>query len=810
MTFREAVGDPAGAPARRPTRRPPRSRWIRAARRIALAAAVVAVASRSGLVDSVHQPSPLTPLSPLAAPLSPWTLAPSPAAAQPATTFEILLHTGFLNVVTTSLERPTVRIFAPGGGLKFARAAEGSRSAEGRWSVSLAPDGGAPVLVEPGDRVEVTLGAAVTGVEVPLITATADTEADTVSGRVLGPGLVYVLLHRDAALFEDELNPAAIVGTSDAGGRFEVDVSASFDLRPGTWGEVVIADAAGHLFAVPFAPPFARVNAGQYVAVVRADGPSRPTVALLDEHGVELSRGAPPIAYGNGAFLVVLSRSGDLAGAFQPRPGEQLAIVIDDTVVASEPITWQSATLDPGLREVRGHGPPGARLGVAVYPGGPGTDSAGTRFSRVGDDGRWQESFPALALRPVSQAAAELWTGGAFVHALTARVPFVQLELYSNTLSGVVEGRGDVEIVHTRAGTGPGSPTIRAFAYAPVTGEFEASLFDRGDEVAIGSGDTVEIRTETGETRALVVPEVAVEAIDGRRGLRGTVPPGAGVTAGLYPYELNLFGVYQFDRDNTMLEAVADGEGAFEVRCPAADTACGARYGYVTVRDGADGYQLRWIDGPAFGVAVTRANAMGFASAGARVRVEGDGLPDARTAHSRPQPLGRLPGWEIPLNDVHPEGLPLGSRYSITTDGDTRDLVIPRFEWSVDTRANTLSGSSDLALKPLFVIAYSNGDESRPAAGAGSVLVGADGRWTVRIEGFDLLPGDDVEMYIVDGDHFLQWHETGVTGPDEPTPRPPTATSTPAPTSEPTPEPTDGPVTAGEWRVYLARVVSRE
>ena len=781
-----------GAPVPRSAFRPRRSRWSPAAPAIARIGAILALAltsavARSGPLDPSLEFEKLAPTSSLD------ILGASPAAAQPATTLELILHGGYVGVRTTSLERPTVRVFAPSGGLKLAYEAEGARPADGHWTMTLTLGGGLPVIVEPGDRVEVTLGSAVTSVEVPLITATADTESDTVNGRVLGPGLVYVLLHRDPALFEGELNPGAIVTTADADGRFAADVGESFDLRPGTWGEVVIVDESGHLFAVPFAPPFARVDASQYVGVIRVDGPLRPTIALLDEHGVELSRGAEPIAYGNGVFLVVLARGGDAVGAFQPQPGEQLGIVIDGTVVASEPITWQSATVDPGAGEVRGYGPAGARLAVAVYPDGPEGDAADTRYSRVGEDGRWREAFPALALSPVSQAAAELWTGGAFVHALTGRAPFVELELYSNTLAGVVEGRGDIEVVHTPV---DGTAT-RAFTYAPVTGEIQVSLFDRGDEVALGSGDTIEIRSETGETRAIVVPDIAVEAIDGRRGLRGTVPPGAGVTAGLYPYDLNLFGVYQFDLDSTVLETAADEAGVFQVNCPAADPECGARYGYVTVREGADGYLLRWIDGPAFGVAVTRSNALGFASAGAPVSVEGDGLDGARTAVSRPQPLGRLPGWEIPLNDAYPDGLPLGSSYRITTDGEARDLVIPRFEWTVDTRANSISGSTDLALKGLFVVAYSNGDESRPAAGIGSVLIGADGRWTVRLTDFNLLPGDDVEMYIIDGDHFLQWHETGVEGPDEATPVPPSAT--PAPTPIPTIEPTPG----GASRVFL-------
>ncbi len=240
---------------------------------------------------------------------------------------------------------------------------------------------------------------------------------------------------------------------------------------------------------------------------------------------------------------------------------------------------------------------------------------AESRVSRVGDDGRWTEAFPALDLDADSEVSTEVWSGGAFVHA------------------------------------------------------------------AVG--------------------------------------------ASLFPYDLNFFGIYQLDLDNTLLETVADTSGGFEVLCPADDAACGARYGYVSVRDGADEFVLRWIAGPSFGVAVTRSNALGNASAGARVSVDGEGLDEPRTAVSRPGMLGRLPGWELPLNDIHPDGLPLGSVYQITIDGETREIVIPRLNWNVDTRSNTVSGFTDLALRAIFVVAYSNGDESRPPAGIGSAVIGA-------------------------------------------------------------------------------------
>ena len=711
--------------------------------------------------------------------------SPAPALAQTAGTLEVILHSAFVGLHTTSLERPTFRLFDPDGALKIEREGIGPRPADGHWTIQLqlAPDV-LPVLIEPGDRVEVTVGGAVSSVTVPVLTATTDTETDTVSGHVLGAGTVFLLLHRDPALFDDNLNPDAIIGLSAADGTYTVPVGDSFDIRPGTWGELAIADESGNIFAVPFAPPFARVLVGSHLVGIRVDGPLRPTIALMDEFGSELSRAGEPIPFGNGQFLVALARSGSFEGGFLPRPGEQLGIVIDEEIVASETVTWRAATVDPEASEVRGHGPAGARLSVDVFPDGPDMPSTGVRYSSVGEDGTWSEHFPGLSLDTGSEATAEVWAGGPFVHQLTGKIPFLELELFGNSLSGLLEGRGEVEIIHTPVG---GGAETRRSVLAQVTGEFEATLFNRGDEVPIGSGDQVEIRSETGEVRTLIVPEMTALAVPDRRGLRGSVPPGSQVAASLYAFEPDIFGVEQFERPSTVVETVADDAGAFVVRCPDADAECGARYGFITVRDGVDSYTLRWIDQPSFGVAVSRSNAFGFVSSGAPVRVSGGGLEEPRVAVSHPMPYGRLPGWEILLNDIHPGGLPLDALFKITVDGVTREILVPDFEWTADTRTNTVFGLTSLTLRPIVVIAYSNGDMSRPPAGVATAAIDAAGNWIVRFTDFNLLPGDDIEMYVLEADHFLQWHQTGVNGPDEATRVPPTPTAAPTAVSSPAP-----------------------
>ena len=727
----------------------------------------------------------------------------APVSAQAETTFEIIVHSGAIGVRTTSLERPYVRVYVPSGGIKIALDAPGTRPGNGRWNIPLTLGGGSPpVLVQPGDRVEATLGEAVTSVVIPEITATSDQDTDVVSGRVLGPGTVYVVLHRDGVMFEGDLNPDAILGESSADGTFEISVAGSFDLRPGTWGEVAVVDEASNVFGVGFAPPFARIQTHRYMATLRADGALRPTVALLDGFGTELSRGTEAVSYGNGTFRVTLARGGDAGGAFLPKPGEQFAIVIDGKIVANEAASWYSATVDPDLDEVRGHGPPGSRLVVAAYPDPEGA-SSGLQFSTVGDDGKWRMPVPSgVDLTFESQAGAEVWSGGAFVQGLYGLVPFVQLNLFDNQVSGTVEGRGELELIHYPADGG--EPKSGFYETTPL-GEYVVPLFDGGDERAIGSGDRLELRSETGEVRELIIPDVSVTGDVDRRGIKGQAPPGARVYGGLYPYNLNLFGINQFDRDATVVEAYADESGAFALRCPAVATACGTRYGYVTVYDEADRYLLLWIDGPATGVAITRANAIGFASSGSRVTVKGDGIDGVRRATSRPRPEGRLPGWEMPLNDVHPDGLPLGARFEISTDDSTRELVIPRFEWSVNTRTNTVYGSTDLVGLPLTLVAYSNGEVGRAVVGSGRAVVDAGGEWSIRLAGFNLLPGDDIEMYVIDDDYFLQWHETGVEGPDEAT-RVPPATATAVPTAAPTAVPTFEPTPERAPSVYLPAV----
>jgi len=722
---------------------------------------------------------------------------PGRVAAQAGAQLEILLHTGFVGVRTESSERPTVRLFTPEGGLKIAVTPSGPRPADGHWIIDLLPGGageGPPILVRPGDTVELSLGSSKTALVVPEMTASADVEAGVVRGRAPGAGPVVALLHRDPRLFGATADPEPAVGLAGADGRFEVAAPGDFGMLPGTWGELAYVSPAGHVFAAPFSPPFATVLTGSHIAVVRADGGAEPTLAVLDRHGVELSRAGRAIEYGGGIFVVLLARGGDIdSGLFLPEPGEQLALIVDGAMAASESVTWRSATLDPGSSQVRGRAAPGSRVHVESRVSPTGTDMGPSLVVTATADGRWSVELPAEVVPGIddeTQVEALLWAGGSFAHVVVGRVPYIGALLYGNRVSGVLEGRGEAVITHFRSGDeGIGA---RAFADIEPDGAFEANLYSGGEEIMLFPGDRISVATESeqgSDPVAVVVPAITANPEDGGAVLAGAAMPGAAVRAEVYPQEPNIFGVDVFELDHFTLSGRAGPEGSWALECAGAGPDGRARYGTAFARKAGVAAEIHWIDAPVFGVSVTRSNAQGKATAGSRVRVTGDGLEAPLSTVSRPQPQGRLPGWEASLWSAFPSGLPEGGVFDIDVDGLARRLVVPAFEWSADTATNTVSGNTSEGLRLIVVLALPPGGDGREPALA-EALSGPGGGWTARFGGFDLMPGDDIEMYMLQDGYYLQWHELGIDG-DEPVP-----TSTPPPTAAPTgtvPPPTPTP-----------------
>jgi hypothetical protein len=200
---------------------------------------------------------------------------------------------------------------------------------------------------------------------------------------------------------------------------------------------------------------------------------------------------------------------------------------------------------------------------------------------------------------------------------------------------------------------------------------------------------------------------------------------------------------------------------------------------------------MEWLDAPTNILAVSLGNAIGRLTAGEAVELalfDPDGSERAvLESVGRPGPGGQLPGWEIPLVDLWPDGIPVGAMLRVRTGDTVRQDVVPELTWTANTRANTVSGTGP-PLQPMLVLAIAPPGDNRGAR-AVNAAIGANGRWSVRLP-FDFQSGDDLYIYVLgEGGNILQWYEGAVLGNDpSPTP-PPTATLVPDATPTPTATP---------------------
>lgn len=736
---------------------------------------------------------------------SPWMPREAAAQASNRTRLEIGLHTGVLGVRTIYPERPRVRVLDARGVELLDIEATGARPEDGRWSVELdlGAAGQPPLLLRPGHRVEVTVGGRVTAAEVPALRATAAEESQKVTGRApAGVPAVALLLHRDESLYPDLEEPELAVAPVAPDGTFAFQVDERFPLRPGTWGEVAYESEDGHLFHVPFAPPWAQVAPEQYLVVIRADGGLDPAFALRDEGGFESHRSYRTIELGGGLYYTQLSNDGTAAGIFIPEPGDRVALDLGDGREVGEPVPDVRASVLRSPAELRGHAPPGSRLRLRLRPGGDGQERAGSAVADA--EGRFAIALEGIALGRDAEATVGAWPGGAFDWVTVARVPFVEAPLQGHIVRARLEGRGRVRVEH-RPADGPVTATI--VETAP-DGSLQATLQSAGVQARIAPGDELAFLPERGESVLRQVPEVSVFVDAAERRLSGQAPPGAELEARFFLEEASIFGRELYERPSRVLRGEADEAGRFALRCEQAD--CRAGYGTLTAYLGEDRYLSYWVERPVFGLAVSYAEVLGKATAGTEMtftphRPDGEAL-SPRVGVARPELLtGALPGWFLDLGADFPEGLPEGARIEVSEGGEPReDIVVPPFDWKADVRRNRLAGAGP-PLRTIFAVGLAPpGETGRALSGVAQGVIGADGRYDIAFAGFDLRPGDDLEIYVLlDEDRYLRWNEAGVEGV-EPTPRP---SATPRPLPRPSATPRDEPTAAPlSRRVYLPRL----
>ncbi len=743
---------------------------------------------------------------------------PSTAGGQAADPrIDVWLYASVVGIQTASTARPTVRLFDAAGNRRAEVTASG-QPAGGRWQVSLTPPGadlGQAVLIQPGDRIEVTLGGQVTRVVVPEMTVRPDDAADRVSGTAPpGTRALYAQLHRDESWFDPPYAIEAIGPVlPGAGGRFDIPLGGKFDLAPGTWGELVAVGADGQLTVFQFAPPALTIHTTEPYAILRATPPERPVLALQSEIGTELFRSAPAFALGGALFAVLMVQDGIPAnGIYQPGPDETAVMWVDGQAVLEAPLPRALVTIDDGARTVHGYAPAGARTLIALSPAGSGGPSVNALVAPDAD-GRFSVAFAGQAVERDAMATVLTYPGQGVARVTTGVVPAQNILLHGYTVSGTLPGWGEVRIEQRAP---DGSLRARGSVRADAGGAFDAELITpEGRRTILAPGDRLVFTPELGTVVDLTIPLLTATVDAGKRALQGQAPPGAEITALVYSGDPDYFGLTSYEREYQTIGGRSDPGGAFDLRCAPPAPSCAMRYGYVTARSGSANVILAWLDTPLLGLGVTVGGAIGWATAGLSVQVAAQpagGAPAApMTDTARPGEGGRLPGFDTPLDGVFPDGMKPGDRARITIGASGPDVTIPAFDWQANPARDSVAGSGP-AGRAVVLVAYARGDTTtRPLAASATVVIGAGGRWQARFDGFDLHGGDDLALYLLGDNHFLWWVETAIQATEpEPTPTrpppptsPPTATRTARPTATPTMGPRQAPLylpSAATWR----------
>jgi hypothetical protein len=129
-----------------------------------------------------------------------------------------------------------------------------------------------------------------------------------------------------------------------------------------------------------------------------------------------------------------------------------------------------------------------------------------------------------------------------------------------------------------------------------------------------------------------------------------------------------------------------------------------------------------------------------------------------------------------------------GDRTVTRVGGAEFDVTVPPFSWQADVAGDSVSGTAPPGAY-IVVLAVNYVDASRPGASAAQAQADAGGEWRASFGGFNLRPGDYLELYVLGEGHFVRWVEEGVEGIE------PTAEPTAVPTRglTPIPSPTDVP-----------------
>lgn len=723
---------------------------------------------------------------------------------------EIWVHSSIVGVRTAVATHPVVRLFDRSGRLR-AQADRGGAHADSHWQIDLSA--GRPVeqriVIEPGDTVEVQIGAVITRLEAPAMAVTADTIAETVSGTAPAGGLaVFVALHRDLTVLDGPADIEPRSAPVGVGGRFSVDFRGAADIGPGYWGEAAVINRAGHIFIYPFAPPQVTLSSAEPYALFRMD-PVVGDIILIsrDAQGGDRFRSGPAYPLGASLYAVPLLPGGlPENGVYRPGAGESLYLggPFGERAVGAVPRILGS--LDSAGARVWGHADPGARLSIALDRDGDGQDDV-TAVTRADAQGGYDQAFsppPAAGAR----AKVLAWTGSGVARLVGVAQPELVVRLYGHVVSGSIAGWGKVLVEHILPdGERRAWTEVEADPAGFLVAELRSS---RGQDSAFQPGDRLRLKPEIGAAVEFTVPLVSafVDAPGGKT-LVGQAPIGARLESAVYYKAADFFGPQPYQEDYQVLAGRAESSGSYTLRCGAEP--CAMYYGILSVHDAGAAWVLEWVDQPIVGIGVSDLTSLGRATAGQPIVIsplDATGQPKVALRDLvRPQINGQLPQWLISLDQVFPQGIQPGDRFRLEVGARVYDFTVPDLRFTADNRTDTVTGKAP-PLKVLVAAGFARGDtQNRAAAGNAATLSGLTGDFATGLGGFDLRSGDDVEVYLFEQtDRFLWWSQRGIasSGP-EPTRPAPTASATLPPTTRPTPVPVTPSPTApgGRWRLLL-------
>ncbi len=244
-------------------------------------------------------------------------------------------------------------------------------------------DGLQPILLLPGDTLEVENGGEVRSWEIPTLTLAADLEADLIYGEGT-PGEVLAI-YVDPFWSQGGYYGSYTTTVSHAG-LYSLGVGADFSLFPGDQVHVNQEGDNPRFFA-HYGIPIIRAVINDW----EVNGVLTPytlyTLAIQTAGQVYVM--PENISFSEGRFYNYLFTEDGQELPVQP--GDTLVITTPDQVIEF-PIPWMSAIVDPTEAEINGEAPPNASLRVYVNS----DNGWGTKTITATPAGTYQVEFPDL------------------------------------------------------------------------------------------------------------------------------------------------------------------------------------------------------------------------------------------------------------------------------------------------------------------------------------------------------------------------------------------------------------------------------